>query len=125
MKKAIRSLAPVLIFFFLSSILISCSAMNKLVNEVKKNGETVSVDKKDIGESIKTKKYGKFKFTDSQVKEIKKLKKKEQTYFLDVTAKKKSGGKSKKTDLVVLVVRVTTDRYQVFYMKKPSTIPKF
>lgn len=125
MKTRFRMLSCVVAFVFILGVVSACDIFGKgidgILKDVKKKGESFNVEKADLSKKIKSKKYGSFKFTKKQVKKIKNLKKGKQTYFLDITAKKKVKGKTKKTEIVVLVVRATKKRFQIFCMEKPDS----
>jgi hypothetical protein len=121
MKKYTRLLAVVIAVGFLLSLVPACSLFSGIADEIKKKGETLTVKKGDIGDSIKTKKYGKFKLSKSHVKDLKGLKKGKHALFYKVKAKK---GK-KKTTIVVYVVRISKSKFQVSVMKQPDKIPLF
>jgi len=62
MRKSTRFIVICIAVFFLLSIIGGC-----------KYAQTITVDKDQIGKTIKTQ-WGNFKFSDSQVKKIKKMK---------------------------------------------------
>ncbi len=115
-----RLIAFAIALGFLVSLLSACSIFNQIEKQIKEKGETFTVKKDDIGDTMKSKKYGKFKLKKDHVKEVKKLKNGKQALFYDVSAKKSS---KKKYKIVVLVVRVSSSKFQVSVMEQPSGIP--
>ncbi len=121
MKKYTRLLAVVIAVGFLLSLVPACSLFGGIADEIKKKGETLTVNRGDIGDSIKTKKYGRFKLSKAHAKEVKGLEKGGHALFYKVKAKKGS----KKTMVVVYMVRVSKRKIQVSVMEQPDKIPFF